>query len=95
MTKEELEQLKEEISKMTKGEQIRQLEWSDHHEFSYGYAYYLLEEKQQLKERINKAIEYMERELGYLQKDGFKAFGDLDYAQEEVEELYKILKGGD
>ena len=45
------------------------------------------------QKRINKAIDYMELVLGYLQKDGFKTFGDLDYAQAEVEELYKILKG--
>ena len=56
---------------------------------------YYLKENARLKDKIEKAIEYMERELGYLQKDGFKAFGDLDYAQEEIEELYKILKGGD
>lgn len=47
----------------------------------------------QLEQRIDKAIKYMEMELGNNREGVFKAFGDLDYAQEEVENLYRILKG--
>lgn len=91
MNKEKLEQLKEEISKMTKAEQIRQLEWSDHHEFSYGYAYYLLEENQQLEKIINKAIEYISECCLYDEET--KIFNDdLDYY--EIPKLIEILKGG-
>lgn len=81
MNKEKLEQLKEEISKMTKAEQIRQLEWSDHHEFSYGYAYYLLEENQQLEKIINKAIEFIKTE-----------YNTFPSAEEWRKALLEILK---
>jgi hypothetical protein len=50
---------KEEISKMTKEEQIRQLEWSDPYEFSYWYAYYLLDYINQLETNRDEAIEYI------------------------------------
>lgn len=43
---------KEEILKMSKEEIIRQLEWSDHHEFSYWLAKYLLEENGKMIEEI-------------------------------------------
>lgn len=51
-------------------------------------------EKVYYKSRIDKSIKYMEKELGDNREGVFKAFGDLDYAQEEVENLYRILKGG-
>lgn len=83
---------KEEISKMTKAEQIRQLEWSDHHEFSYGYAYYLLKENEQLKERINKAIEYiLDTCVDNMMYDGVH---DYMFDKTNPNELLAILKGG-
>ena len=86
-----------EIREMTQEEQIRQLEWSDQHEFSYSYAWYLLKENKQLKERINKAIEYIENgDLLYLAskcsiiyKDNIEIVAICD----RLENLLEILKG--
>lgn len=49
----------------------------------------------EMQKIISKAIEYMEKELGYVDEDvgEYIAFCDLDYAQKEIETLHKILKG--
>ena len=44
---------------MTEEEITYQLEWSDENEFGTNYAKFLREENKQLKERIDKAIEYI------------------------------------
>lgn len=54
---------KEEISKMTIEEQIRQLEWSDKHEFSYWYAYYLLDYINQLETNRDEAIKFIDNNM--------------------------------
>ena len=72
---------KEEISKMTKEEQIRQLEWSDQHEFSYWYAYYLLDYINQLETNRDEAIRYIK---GYKPSD----------AEFNAQELLSILERG-
>ena len=53
----------------------------------------LVDENKYIKEQIKRIIEYMEYHLGNIINDEFRAFGDLDYAQDEVEEVYKMLKG--
>ena len=53
----------------------------------------LVDENKYIKEQIKRIIEYMEDHLGNIINDEFRAFGDLDYAQDEVEEIYKMLKG--
>lgn len=79
---------KEEISKMTKEEQIRQLEWSDQHEFSYWYAYYLLDYINQLETNISTAIDFIDI---YTDGINLEAFDCLDL----MYKIKDILKGSD
>lgn len=62
-------------------------------ELGNNYDLFMYEINLCLLQKIDKAVEYMEMELGTNREGVFKAFGDLDYAQEEVEKLYRILKG--
>lgn len=43
---------------MTEAETLRQLEWSDHHEFSYDYAMWSFKKLKEYKEVIDKIKEY-------------------------------------
>ena len=60
----------------------------------------LLDEKEELQERIDKAIEYIENELPYLEMVDYEyedMNGDIKYVMKEWEgkELLDILKGSD
>lgn len=67
-----------------------QLEWSDQHEFSYGYSMWAFKEIERLNNRIDKAIEYIEKS-----DDNENSYSDYDIEYHFKKELLDILKGSD
>lgn len=68
---------------MTEAETLRQLEWSDHHEFSYDYAMWSFKKLKEYKEVINKikeiVIKYNDSESNY--------YVPVNYILELLEEI--------
>lgn len=58
---------------MSKEEILYQLEWSDQHEFSYGYAVWAFKKLNKYEERIDKAIDLLKygADATYLVTDVF------------------------
>lgn len=106
MNKEEIEDLKEfkeNLKNMTQEEIIGQLEWSDTNEFSYFYAYYLLEENQKLEEKIDigkeqyndlvEEVEKLEEENQELKVDyGTKAQVERDLLVDRINKATNFIR---
>jgi hypothetical protein len=81
---------KEEIEKMTQEERIRQLEWSDPYEFSYSYAYYLLDYINHLETNIEEALKTTKE----LYEEGVEWHWDNSVLETYVLDLLSILERG-
>ena len=75
---------------MTTEEIKEQLEWSDQHEFSYGYSIWAFEEIERLNNIINEAKIFL-KSIGYDEETG-RIWNDMN--DDECTDLLKILEGG-
>lgn len=83
--------MSENYENMSNEEIKEQLEWSDHHEFSYNYAIWAFEEIDRLNNIINKCMESVcciEHNLEKYEEVGLDHF---DYALEKTRELKEYL----
>ena len=82
--------MSENYENMSNEEIKEQLEWSDHHEFSYNYAIWAFEEINRLNNIINELEKYIKTEAKielYKDKNGFRTFADSDDILNKLKEL--------
>ena len=61
----------------------------------YDYEDYLIDENEKLKEKVNKAIEYIEKNISFCENDSQGAYDVCRIRIASDKKLLEILKGGD
>ena len=62
---------------MSNEEIKEQLEWSDQHEFSYGYSIWAFNELKQLKKQKEDVIQYIKENTRWFDSEYAKTYGEL------------------